>query len=53
MKHAVRISDLDVNKFINAISNLIKKSVSEGADPNNTILVVDLVRPTDTEIKKQ
>lgn len=44
MKYAVKISELNLNKFVENLSNLIKNSVEQGVDPNNTLVVVDLVK---------
>ena len=44
MKYAVRLSELNFNKFIENLSNLIKKSVQEGLEPENALLVVDLTK---------
>ena len=44
MKYAVKISELNLNKFVESLSNLIRKSVQEGLEPENTLLVVDLTK---------
>lgn len=43
MKYAVKISELNLNKFVENLSNLIKKSVEEGLEPQNALVVIDLV----------
>jgi hypothetical protein len=54
MKYAVKISELNINKFVENLSNLIKKSSEQGLDPNNTLVVVDLLEiSNDVEIVKK
>lgn len=42
MHYATKISDLNLNKFVDNLTKIVKKALSEGGNPENLVVVLSI-----------
>lgn len=42
MHYATKISDLNLNKFVDNLTKIVKKALNEGGNPENLVVVLSI-----------